>query len=145
MTHMPARRNDAMSLIDDFSAYMNRMMGPYYSPMDTSAEAWTPTADVTENDEAYHVDIDLPGVEKEDISVNIEGQELTVSGESKKFDHIEGGSSRRTSRQVGSFEFALRLPHAVDANGCTAELSNGVLCMTVPKTSSEGHKKIEVT
>ncbi|GAA2144217.1 hypothetical protein GALLR39Z86_14470 [Glycomyces algeriensis] len=143
MTQMPARRSDAMSLIDDFSAYMNRMMGPYYSPLDTGAEAWTPTADVTENDEEYHVDIDLPGVEKEDVNVSLEGQELTVSGECKKFEHIEG-SARRSTRRTGPFEFALRLPHAVDASGTTAELSSGVLCMTVPKAASKGQRKIEV-
>lgn len=143
---MPARRSSSeqMNLMDDFSNYMNRMMGPYFAPLDTGEEAWAPTADVTENDEAYHVDIDLPGVEKGDIMVDLEGQELTVSGESKKFEHMEG-SARRLTRRTGKFEFALRLPHAIDANGCTAELGDGVLCMTIPKTSSPGHKKIQVT
>ncbi|MDN3240571.1 Hsp20/alpha crystallin family protein [Glycomyces tritici] len=148
MTQLPARRNamgaDAINLIDDFTAYMNRMMGPYYSPLEAGGEAWTPMADVTENDQEYHVDIDLPGVEKEDVMVDIEGQELTVSGECKKLEHVEG-VARRVSRHSGAFELILRLPHAIDAGGCTAELTNGVLCLTVPKTAAAGHKKIEVT
>lgn len=148
MTQLPARRNaigaDPMSLIDDFSAYMNRMMGPYFSPLDAGEEAWAPTADVTENDEVYHVDIDLPGVEKQDITVDVEGQDLTVSGMSKKFEHVEGGTARRSSRRIGNFEFALRLPHAIDAGKGEAEFKDGVLCMTLPKTTSAGHKKIEV-
>ncbi|WP_168801566.1 Hsp20/alpha crystallin family protein [Glycomyces buryatensis] len=148
MNQLPARRNaigaDPMSLIDDFTAYMNRMMGPYFSPLDAGEGSWAPTADVTENDEVYHVDIDLPGVEKQDITVDIEGQDLTVSGTSKKFDHVEGGTARRSSRRIGDFEYALRLPHAIDADKGSAEFKDGVLCMTLPKTTSEGHKKIEV-
>lgn len=149
MTQLPARRSqidraDPLSLMDDFTAYMNRMMGPYFSPLDSGGEAWTPTADVTENDQVYHVDIDLPGITREDVTVDLEGQELTVSGECKKLEHAEG-VARRISRRTGEFEFALRLPHAIDADRAEAELKDGVLCMTIPKTSSPGHKKIQVT
>jgi len=146
MTQLPARRgmSDPMSLVDDFSNYMNRMMGPYFSPLASGDESWAPAADVTENEEVYHVDIDLPGVEKEDITVDLEGQELTVSGQSKKFEHIEEGTARRSSRRIGKFEYALSLPHAVDAERCSADYVNGVLCMTIPKTSASGHKKIQI-
>ncbi|MEV3937226.1 Hsp20/alpha crystallin family protein [Glycomyces sp. NPDC049804] len=129
--------------MDDFTAYMNQVMGPYFAPLESAEGAWAPSADVSENDEAYHVDIDLPGVEKEDITVGLEGQELTVTGESKKLEHMEG-STRRAARSVGKFEFAVRLPHAVDSAACTAEFSNGVLCMTLPKTATGDHKTIEV-
>lgn len=150
MTQLPARRSqlergDPLSLMDDFTAYMNRMMGPYFSPLDAGGEAWAPMADVSETDEVYHVDIDLPGVVKEDVTVDIEGQELLVTGECKKLDHVEGAAERRSSRRIGKFEFALRLPHAIDAGRGEAELKDGVLCMTIPKTSSPGHKKIQIT
>jgi HSP20 family protein len=135
---------DPMSLMDDFTAYMNRMMGPYFSPLATEEGAWTPTADVGENASEYHVDIDLPGVHREDITVDIEGQELTVSGDYRKEEHIEG-TPRRATRREGRFEFAVRLPHAVDADRCAAELKDGVLCLTVPTASSAGHKTIEIT
>jgi HSP20 family protein len=148
MTQLPARRSsaDPISLMDDFTAYMNRMMGqPYFSPLDSGDDAWAPTADVTENDEVYHIDIELPGVEKGDITVDLEGQDLMVTGESKKFEHIEGSSARRMSRRIGKFEYSLRLPHAIDADSCHAELADGVLCVTVSKSSASGHKKIQVT
>jgi HSP20 family protein len=145
MTRLPERRTitDPMSLMDDFSAYMNRMMGPYFAPLATEEGAWTPSADVGENANDYHVDIDLPGVHREDITIDIEGQELTVSGDFRKEDHIE--SPRRSTRREGRFEFAVRLPHAVDADRCAAELKDGVLCLTVPKAASPGHKTIEIT
>lgn len=146
MAHLPARRglSDPMHLMDDFTAYMNQVMGPYFTPLESGEGAWAPAADVSENDGAYHVDIDLPGVEKEDITVGLEGHELTVTGESKKLEHMEGSTSRRATRSVGKFEFALRLPHPVDAAGCTAEFTNGVLCLTIPKTMSGEHQTIEV-
>jgi HSP20 family protein len=146
MTHLPARRGDradAVSLMDDFSAYMNRMMGPYFSPLATSEETWTPLSDVSENAEAYHVDIELPGVTREDVTVDIEGQELTVSGEFHREDHGEG-TGRRSSRREGRFEYGLSMPHTVDADKCSAIMTDGVLCLTIPKVASKGHKKIEI-
>lgn len=94
MTRLPERRTitDPMSLMDDFSAYMNRMMGPYFSPLATGEGSWTPLSDVSEKPEAYHVDIELPGVAREDVTVDIEGQELTVTGEFHREDH--GGRHR---------------------------------------------------
>jgi HSP20 family protein len=147
MTHLPARRglSDPMHLMDDFTAYMNQVMGPYFSPLETGEGAWSPTADVSENDEAYHVDIDLPGVEKQDITIDLEGQELSVTGEARKLEHMEGATARRSARSIGKFEFAVRLPHPVDASSCTAEFTDGVLCMTLPKTASGDHKTIEIT
>ncbi|MFG3343212.1 Hsp20/alpha crystallin family protein [Glycomyces sp. NPDC048151] len=145
MTHLPARRTaaDPMGLMDDFSAYMNRMMGPYFAPMETGEGSWTPLSDVSENAEAYHVDIELPGVAREDITVDIEGQELTVTGEFHREDHGDG-TGRRSSRREGRFEFGLRMPHTVDAANCSASLEDGVLCLTIPKAASEGHRKIEI-
>jgi HSP20 family protein len=145
MTRLPERRTitDPMSLMDDFSAYMNRMMGPYFSPLATGEGSWTPLSDVSEKPEAYHVDIELPGVAREDVTVDIEGQELTVTGEFHREDHGDG-TGRHSSRREGRFEFGLRLPHAVDAANCAAELTDGVLCLTIPKAASEGHRKIEI-
>lgn len=146
MAKLPERRSmtDPMGLMDDFSAYMNRVMGPYFAPLATDEGAWTPMADVGENADEYHVDIDLPGVHRESITIAIEGQELTVSGDFRKEEHIEG-TARRSTRREGRFEFAVRLPHPVDADRCAAELKDGVLCLTVPKASSPGHKTIEIT
>jgi HSP20 family protein len=138
MTQLPARRNDTMSLIDDFSAYMNRMMGPYMPSVDVGDQSWTPLVDMSENDTEYHIDIEAPGVMREDLMIGIEGQEFSVSGKYRSEDHHEGNDVRRSSRRSGQFEYMVRLPHAVDSDKVSAELKDGVLCVSIPKMESPG-------
>lgn len=148
MTQLPARRNtigaDPMSLIDDFTAYMNRMMGPYFPSMDVGDQSWTPLVDMSENDMEYHIDIEAPGVMREDLTIGIEGQEFSVSGKYRSEDHHEGNDVRRSSRRGGQFEYTVRLPHAVDADKSSAELKDGVLCVSIPKKESPEQKKIAI-
>ncbi|MCH7231384.1 Hsp20/alpha crystallin family protein [Glycomyces sp. L485] len=148
MARLPARRGstervEPISYFDDFPAYMNRMMGSFLPSMDVTEQAWTPLADVSENDKEYHVDIEVPGVDRDEIAIEMEGQELTVSGEYRRESHMEG-NARHSTRRSGQFEYAVRLPHGVDADKSSAVLEHGVLCLTIPKTTSPGHKKIKI-
>lgn len=149
MTRLPMRRGaiertDPMSVLDDFAGYMNRMMGPYLPSVDVGDQAWTPLVDMSENDTEYHIDIEAPGVNREDLAIAIEGQDFSVSGKYSSEDHHEGNDLRRSSRRSGQFEYTVRLPHAVDSDKTTAELKDGVLCVTIPKMESPGQKKIAI-
>ncbi|MDA1359426.1 Hsp20/alpha crystallin family protein [Glycomyces luteolus] len=149
MARLPMRRgaierSDPMSVLDDFAGYMNRMMGPYFPAGDMGDQTWTPLVDMSENDKEYHIDIEAPGVMREDLSIDIEGQELSVSGKYRSEDHHEGNDVRRSSRRSGQFEYTVRLPHTVDAGKSSAELKDGVLCISVPKKESAGQKKIAI-
>ena len=147
MAMLPIRRGTAdrvepMNYFDDFSNYMNRMMNTVF-PGDILAEgAWTPLADLTENDREYRVTVEVPGVRKEDISIEMEGQNLMVSGSYSEERH--DGHVRRSTRRSGRFEYTAHLSHAVDADKCTAELKDGVLTVIAPKTSSPGQKTIKI-
>lgn len=149
MTRLPMRRgalerSDPMSVLDDFAGYMNRMMGPYLPSTDMGEHAWTPYVDMSENDKEYHVDIEAPGVKREDLAIDMAGQELAVSGKYRSEDHHEGNDVRRSSRRSGQFEYTVRLPHAVDADKSSASLKDGVLCIVIPKKESAGQKKIAI-
>ena len=139
-----AERSDPMSVLDDFAGYMNRMMGPYY-PVEVDTQTWTPLVDMSENDAEYHIDIEAPGVLREDLALDIEDQELSVTGKYHSEDHHEGNDVRHTSRRSGQFAYRVRLPHAVDADRASAELKDGVLCISVPKKESPEQKKITIT
>jgi HSP20 family protein len=115
------------------------------STMETDEEmGWTPALDVSETDSEYLVRADLPAVEKDNISVTIEGDVLTISGE-RKFDHIDQNERvhRRESFR-GMFSRSLSLPDDVSATGIRAENKDGVLTVHVPKTKSERAKAIEI-
>ncbi|WP_205325814.1 Hsp20/alpha crystallin family protein [Glycomyces sp. YM15] len=149
MARLPMRRgaierSDPMSVLDDFAGYMNRMMGPYFPSADVGDQAWTPLVDMSENDKEYHIDIEAPGVKREDLSIDIEGQQLSVSGKYSSEDHHEGNDVRRSSRRSGQFEYTVRLPHAVDADKSSAELKDGVLCIAIPKKESAEQKRITI-
>lgn len=102
-----------------------------------------PLADVTETDDAFEVEIELPGVKSKDIDVEANGQELVVTGEIKGKERK--GVLRRGTRRTGAFEYRLRLPGEVDAEKVTAEMSAGVLTVTVPKTEVAKPRHIQIT
>ncbi len=105
--------------------------------------AFTPLADVEETDEAYLAEIELPGVKIEDLSVEVAGRRLTVTGERKERERL--GILRRRTRTVGRFHYEVILPGEVDEESVTASLHEGVLTVRVPKPASERPRRIPVT
>ncbi|MDP9387889.1 MAG: Hsp20/alpha crystallin family protein [Actinomycetota bacterium] len=105
-------------------------------------EAFVPLADVEETDEGYVVEIELPGVKKDDVDIQIAGRRLTVSGERKEKERV--GILRRRERVVGRFQYEVTLPGDVDDAGVEAHLDEGVLAIRVPKPASERPRRIQV-
>lgn len=106
-----------------------------------SGQAWAPLADLRETDDAYVVEMDLPGVKKDDISVELSGNELVVTGGLK--DGADGKSSRRI-RRSGHVEQRVLLPASAEADKVTASLSDGVLTVTLPKSEDQEPHRVEV-
>ena len=104
---------------------------------------WLPAADVSETEGAYVVEIELPGVHREDIDVELDGNELVVTGEVKETKRE--GLLRRRTRRVGNFEYRVTLPGDFKADGVEASLAHGVLTVQVPKAQTTKHSKIEVS
>lgn len=107
------------------------------------AVAWTPLADVTESDDAFHVEIELPGVKSKDIDVEANGLDLVVTGEIKEKERK--GVLRRSARRTGAFEYRLRLPGEVDTETINAQMSDGVLTITVPKAEVAKPRHVEIS
>ncbi|GAB3004825.1 hypothetical protein GCM10017788_65020 [Amycolatopsis acidiphila] len=104
--------------------------------------AWMPAADVTENDDEYVIEIELPGVHGDDIAVEANGRELVVSGEIKEKERK--GILRRRTRRIGSFEFRTTLPGEIDVEHIDAKLSNGILTVHVPKNERSKRHKVKI-
>ena len=108
--------------------------------------AWAPRLDVKESAEDYRVQVDLPGVDKKDISVSLEDGLLSISGR-RQAEHQEegaGGTWHRVERAWGSFERHLRLGDGVDADGVKAEAKDGVLTVRIPKKEAAKPRTISV-
>jgi HSP20 family protein len=106
-------------------------------------DGFVPDADMEETDDAYLVEVELPGVSKDDIDISLSGRRLTIDGERKEKERV--GVLRRRARTVGRFHFEITLPGAVDENGVTASLDDGVLTVRVPKANNESPRRIQVS
>ncbi|HZQ29394.1 MAG TPA: Hsp20/alpha crystallin family protein [Acidimicrobiales bacterium] len=101
-----------------------------------------PVADVEETDDAFVVDIELPGVKKNDIDLEVMGRRLIVTGE--RTEKERKGILRHQTRAVGRFRFEVVLPADVDDTGVEASLEHGVLEVRIPKASADKPKRIEI-
>lgn len=105
---------------------------------------WVPSVDLSETTNEIVVRVEVPGMEKEDIDVSLEGKVLTVRGE-KKTEHEEKEENfHRVERKYGSFTRSIELPADVDVNKVKATYKGGVLKLNMPKVKSQNAKKIEV-
>jgi len=94
---------------------------------------FVPHINVSESDDAYRVEAELPGLEAGDFEVIAEDDVLTLKGEKKRSEDSTGEGLRRSESVYGSFVRRLRFPEAIAEEGLTASFKNGVLVVTLPK------------
>jgi len=151
---LPERRSDAVSRwrrdplneLEQVTETMRRMLEQTLggaAPGTGDRSAWIPMVDIEEEDDAYVVEAELPGVKREDVNIEIVGNELSITGEIK--ERQRKGVVRRQTRRVGRFAYRLTLPEHVDADKVDAKLDNGVLRVRVPKAERAQRRKIEVS
>ena len=155
MAALPARRSGRTPTVvnpsrefEDIYDRMGQLMNFAFglTPAALADMPWVPTADLSETDDAYVAQVDLPAVNKDQVEVQIQDRELIVSGEITELEDSSSGRRRhRSSRPTGRFEFRTYLPGEVKADAVTARLSDGVLTVTVPKSEAAKPRKIEIT
>lgn len=106
-------------------------------------EAWTPLADVSETEDSYIVEAEVPGMRKDDIDIQMSGSELVIAGEIRQEERGDKRAHRRT-RRYGRFEYRTALPGDMDAEQVSASLDNGVLTITVPKSDRAKPRRISI-
>jgi HSP20 family protein len=105
-------------------------------------ELWAPPVDIEEQDDAYVLQAEVPGVKKDDMQIEYAGSELTISGEIKEQERK--GVLRRQTRRTGSFQYQVVLPEEIDAEHIEAKLHDGVLTIRAPKAQRAERRKIEI-
>ena len=106
----------------------------------------TPAVEVTEDDKMFKITAELPGLEQKDIEVVLTGDTLTLKGE-KRYEKEEKGKNQHMSeRAYGSFQRSFTMPDSVDRDKITAELTKGLLTITLPKSAAarQPEKKIDI-
>ncbi len=113
---------------------------------DSSIVAFVPSVNTREGDYAYHVEIDLPGIKKDDIDIDVENNVLTISGERKVKDEVKEDDYYKIESRYGKFSRSFTLPEKVDTENIHAESKDGVLEVVVPKLKEveKKAKKIKI-
>jgi HSP20 family protein len=139
---------EPLSELEQVTQRMRRMLDQTFggfgwpSPLISEQAGWSPLVDIEEQDDAYVLEAELPGVKREDVNIEVVGNELSITGEIKEKERT--GALRRRTRRTGRFEYRLRLPDQVDAAKIEASLDQGVLTVKVPKSERAQRQKIEV-
>jgi HSP20 family protein len=123
---------------------LEQTLGTFASPALLSvASSWAPLVDIEEEDESYVIEADLPGVRREDLNIELVGNELSISGEIRERERK--GIVRRRARHTGRFDYDVTLPSLLEVERIEAKLADGVLTLRVPKAERARRQRIEVT
>jgi HSP20 family protein len=141
-------RSEMDRLFDRFGFPSLRRMfdvEPAWRPISTFSFS-APAIDMSEDDKAYKITAELPGLDAKDVDVSVSGNTLVLKGEKRQEKEEKDKNYHYSERAYGSFQRAFELPASVDRNKIGADFSKGVLTITLPKTpdAQKQQKKIEV-
>ena len=111
---------------------------------ETATRRFSPALDLQEDETTYQLQVELPGLNKEDVKISLNGRVLTIQGE-KKSSHEENREGvLRVERNYGNFQRRIQLPQAVAMEGSHAEMKDGVLHLRLPKQQQAEMRQIPI-
>lgn len=147
---MALARWDPMRDVLSMRAQMNRLFNEVFGR--TGGEeggwmtgAWTPPVEIYDTDEALMVRVELPGVAKEHVHVELHENTLTLRGERKPDPQVKEGQYYRQERTYGPFQRTFTLPTPVDTAKVQATYRDGLLELRLPKSEAAKPKRITIT
>ena len=141
-------RRKPISDMMSFDTHLDRFFNDFFTPVRwqpyNEKRFWNPAADIIENDDAFMINVELPGLVKDQINVDVKENILTINGERSEEKEEKADKVYRRERFQGKFQRAFALPNSVDTGNIGAEFSDGLLKITIPKVPKEKPKQITV-
>jgi HSP20 family protein len=130
---------------EPFSQEVNRLFNTLFDVGDrASPQRWVPAMDLVEAEDHFVLKADLPGLGEEDVSIEIQDNTLTISGERKSEHEERQRGWYRVERSSGRFSRSLTLPEGVDPEGVSAEFDRGVLEVRIPKPEQRKPRRVAI-
>jgi HSP20 family protein len=136
--------------VDDFQTLQERFNRIFQDSAlsqigsDEAMGSWTPRCDIYEEGDNIVVKAEVPGLDRNDIDVQVENNILTLRGERKREKEVKSENLFRTERFYGTFTRSFTLPVTVDTEKIRAEYKDGVLLLTMPKVEEAKPRRIKV-
>jgi HSP20 family protein len=146
-------RWDPSRELDTLQGEMNRLFSSFFETPSTrggtgngsgASRRWIPAMDLVETQDDFVLRADLPGIGEKDVSIELENNVLTVSGERKAEQEERHEGYYRIERATGSFARSLSLPEGIDAASVSATFDNGVLTVRIPKPVQAKPKRVRI-
>lgn len=135
------RWNEIMDPFDRLREDMQALAGRYAtSGGNGEPEPMLVSYDAVETENAYEFTLDVPGVKRDELSIDFHDGRLTVSGKRQREETDKGKTFHRLQRSFGTFQTSFALPGDVDADKIDARLKDGVLTLSVPKSEAARKK-----
>jgi HSP20 family protein len=122
----------------EFDSLLNQVLGP------NGLRVGHSPAGIWEDENAYHVELDVPGIARENVDVTLDKGTLTITVERKREEADNTRKGWREERYYGKTTRSFTLPETIDADSIAAELTNGVLHVSIAKSPAAQPRKVEV-
>ena len=129
---------------DPFDLMFQRFFGDDAPSLGTFVEEGTLALDVSEDEKNVYVRASLPGFRKDDVDIDLHDGVLTITAEHTEEERDEEERFFRRERRTGSMSRRVALPGTVDEDKADAQLTDGVLKVTIPKTKAETPRKVKI-
>ncbi len=150
MSYPTLRRQNAWSPLSEFRREMDKLFDDYWSP--TSGEPlremeseWNPACDVAEAENHYLLTLEVPGIPKDQIKLEVIDNQISISGERNVEEKKRETGSWYTERRYGKFHRSFSLPSGVDVQKVEAHYQDGILKVYVPKAESAKPRQVKIS
>ena len=136
-----------MGNLQSFQHEMNRMFNQFFQGSngeEAKVSTWNPSVDIYETDDALVIKAELPGVSKDDVSIDVHQNTLTLRGERKHEAEVKDEQYHRVERSYGSFQRSFTLPSTIDYEKVQATFKDGVLELHMPRLESAKPRQIAI-
>lgn len=131
--------------VDSLQSEVNRVFDAFFgNAAGPRARRWVPAMDLVETDDHLVLKADLPGLEREDVNIEVKDGVLTVSGERRAEQEEKSEGYYRVERAFGGFSRSLTLPDGIDAERIHADFDKGVLEVRIPKPAERKPFRVEI-
>ncbi len=143
-------RWDPTRELDSLQGEMNRLFSSFFDTPrpgnggSGGARRWIPSMDLVETEDHFVLKADLPGMSEQDVSIELENNVLTISGERKTEHETKHEGYYRLERATGAFSRALTLPEGIDPEAVAASFDNGVLTVRIPKPEQVKPRRVKI-